>query len=113
MNINVHKLSMISLKIVLHRIVPQLMDNVQIRQVFFTMIYIPIHLLFKSSKNNIQFEYFTGIPDIFTKVAGPFSVIGLETEALGAHFYANIEDLEIELEPGQVIGVEGVQIGYK
>ena len=64
-------------------------------------------------KIDIEFEYFTGIPDIFTKVAGPFSVIGLETEAGGAHFYANIEDLEIELEPGQVIGVEGVQIGYK
>ena len=62
---------------------------------------------------DIEFEYFTGIPDVFTKVAGPFSVIGLETEAGGAHFYANIEDLEIELEPGQVIGVEGVQIGYK
>ena len=40
-------------------------------------------------------------------------MIGLETETLGAHFYANIEDLEIELEPGQVIGVEDVQIGYK
>ena len=40
-------------------------------------------------------------------------MIGFETEAGGSHFYANIEDLEIELEPGQVIGVEGVQIGYK
>ena len=80
---------------------------------YFLKSFTSLSIFFKSSKNNIQFEYFTGIPDIFTKVAGPFSVIGLETEAGGSHFYANIEDLEIELEPGQVIGVEDVQIGYK
>ena len=95
------------------------MDNVQIHLVhmsFLKIVFI-IGIFWKIIIMwiwiDVEFEYFTGIPDIFTKVAGPFSVFGLDTETGGAHFYANIELLEIELEPGQVIGVEGVQIGYK
>ena len=58
-------------------------------------------------------SYILGIPDTYTKVLGPIEITGIKSTDGEPYFYAKLNDEEIELEPGQVIGVEGAQIGYR
>ena len=54
-----------------------------------------------------------GIPDKYSEISGPIAISGETIETDGSYFYADLSSLDIELEPGQVIGIEGAQIGYK
>ena len=54
-----------------------------------------------------------GIPDKYNEISGPIAISGETIETDGSYFYADLSSLDIELEPGQVIGIEGAQIGYK
>ena len=54
-----------------------------------------------------------GIPDKYNEISGPVAISGKTIETDGSYFYADLSSLDIDLEPGQVIGIEGAQIGYK
>ena len=51
------------------------------------------------------------MPDMYNMVSGPISIYGTQ---VGNYFYHQFtKEEELSLEPGQILGFGGAQIGYR